>query len=366
VRLAAGGGYGGVVLSAPGGLSQDVLVSALGSGWGIAAASITYRPVGFGSHHWEVIDAAGSRWFVNADELATKRHSLAESLDPAFDRLRASLAAARDLADCGRTFVVAPLPAADGEPLARVNDQFGVAVYPFVEGQSFEWGEFSTPAHRRGVLDLIIAMHTAPATASRRALTDDFSLPHRDELEAAIGGAGQACWADQARPARSAGAAGAAGAPGPAEDCGPYARPVALLLHANAAPIRRLLARYDELAAEGRSQPNRRVLTHGEPHPGNTMATSAGWLLIDWDTVLVAPPERDLWSLDPGDGSVLRRYAEATGVTPLTSMLELHRIRWDLADLAVDVSRFYAPHTGSLDDDKSWQVLCSLVARISG
>ena len=26
------------------------------------------------------------------------------------------------------------------------------------------------------------------------------------------------------------------------------------------------------------------------------------WLLIDWDTALVAPPERDLWDLDPGDG----------------------------------------------------------------
>ncbi|WP_432843998.1 phosphotransferase family protein [Dactylosporangium sp. CA-092794] len=36
------------------------------------------------------------------------------------------------------------------------------------------------------------------------------------------------------------------------------------------------------------------VLTHGEPHPGNTMRTGGGWLLIDWDTALLAAPERDL------------------------------------------------------------------------
>jgi hypothetical protein len=91
------------------------------------------------------------------------------------------------------------------------------------------------------------------------------------------------------------------------------------------------------------------------------MLAAGGWLLIDWDTALVAPPERDLWNLDPGDGSVLGVYANATGVSPLPSMLELYRLRWDLADLAVTVSGFRKPHTGNADDDKSWEILCSLV-----
>ena len=37
------------------------------------------------------------------------------------------------------------------------------------------------------------------------------------------------------------------------------------------------------------------VVTHGEPHPVNVMQTDAGRVLIDWDTVAIAPPERDLW-----------------------------------------------------------------------
>ena len=66
----------------------------------------------------------------------------------------------------------------------------------------------------------------------------------------------------------------------------------------------------------------------------------------------MAPPERDLWSLDPGDGSVLAAYAAATGVTPRPGLLELYRVRWDLADVAIDVSRFRRPHEGTAEDDQ--------------
>jgi aminoglycoside phosphotransferase (APT) family kinase protein len=31
------------------------------------------------------------------------------------------------------------------------------------------------------------------------------------------------------------------------------------------------------------------VITHGEPHPGNIVRTGAGLMLVDWDTVGLAP-----------------------------------------------------------------------------
>ena len=105
-------------------------------------------------------------------------------------------------------------------------------------------------------------------------------------------------------------------------------------------------------------------LTHGEPHPGNTMLTPGGWVLVDWDTVLLAPPERDLWILEPGVGSVIVAYADATRTAPRPSTLELYRIRWDLADIAAYVCRFQADHAGGPDDEKSWDALCSLVERL--
>jgi aminoglycoside phosphotransferase (APT) family kinase protein len=268
-----------------------------------------------------------------------KRVSAGEAMTAGFDRLRASLATAMDLRDCGAAFVLAPVATAGGEPMARVSNGFGVAVYPFVDGQSFGWGEFSSPEHQRDVLGMVAAVHTAPAAARRHALADDFTVPHRDQLEAALeSGRG-------------------------AEDCGPYALPVSRLVREHAAPLRRLLARYDGLVAHVRAEPSRMVLTHGEPHPGNTMRTAEGWLLIDWDTALIAPPERDLWFFASGDGVLLDVYADATGMTPEPALIDLYRLRWDIADIAIDVSRFRRPHPGSPEDDKAWGLLPSLIER---
>ncbi len=304
------------MLTPPDGLPDDALVRVIRDRWGLAVAEVEYRAVGFGSHHWEVVDADGIRWFVTVDELDRRRRSVSEPEDAAFDRLRAALATAKDLRDSGATFVVAPISTRAGEPVVRTDRRFAVALYPYVDGQSYSWDDFSTPAHRRGVRDLIAALHTAPTAASRHARADDLTVPHRDELELAFDHNGDR-W-----------------------EGGPYAKRTSTLFMENAEKIRRLLVRHDDLVTEIRRRPSRMVLTHGEPHPGNTMLTSAGWVLIDWDTLLLAPPERDLWSLDPGDGSIIDAYADATGTTPRPPMLELYRIRWDLTDIAACVSRF--------------------------
>jgi aminoglycoside phosphotransferase (APT) family kinase protein len=313
------------VLTPPEGLPEERLGSALAQEWGIPVNSLVYRPVGFGSHHWELTDTAGYRWFVNVDEPA----------DPA--RLDASLRVAADLHATGHTFVVAPVPALSGAPSVR-SGAFTIAVYPFVEGGSFEWNAFAGPAHRQATLDMIIRLHTAPPIARRHARVDDFAVPHRAEVEAAL---------------RT-----------PGDDCGPYAVAAADLLAEHRRQLRRVLARYDELVLESRSEPVRAVLTHGEPHSGNTMRTPMGWRLIDWDTVLVSPPERDLWLIEPGDGSIFTAYAEATGVLVRPSTIMLFQLRWALADIAVEVRRFRRPHTGTQDDAEGWEILRSVVTSI--
>lgn len=326
------------MLCPPDGLIRETLTAALAGKWGLTAVSVDYRPVGFGSHHWEVTTGDGGRWFLTVDELETRRHGRDEPLDQAFARLRASLDAVTALREHGCAFAVAPVATRDGEPLARVDGRFAATLHPFVDGESFEWGDFPTDEHRLGTLDMIVSVHTAPHAVRRHAPADDLTVAHRDALEDALRGV-------------------------PVADCGPYAARAADLLATHRGPVRRMLDRYDELVAESRTLRSRSVLTHGEPHPGNTMRTADGWLLIDWETARVAAPERDLWNLDPGDGSVLRGYADATGVTPEPTMLELYRIQWDLKDLAVDVARFRRPHTGDADDGKSWRILHALVSR---
>jgi spectinomycin phosphotransferase/16S rRNA (guanine(1405)-N(7))-methyltransferase len=288
------------VLHPPHGFTDEDLVATLARHWHVRAESVTYRPVGFGSHHWEV--AAETRWFATVDE------------PPDFACLRGAFSSA-----VGIPFAIAPVPTRDGEPLAR-SGRFAVTLYPFVEGESFEYGPFRDTEHHRAALDMVVEVHRTPP---RHAFADDFAMPDLP----AIG------------------------------DEGPYSRRAAELLTQHAPAVERLRARHAELVA--RIDPARAVLTHGEPHAGNTMLTSEGWRLIDWETARVAPPERDLWHIATPE--ILAAYEEVTGVRPLPEMLELYRVQWDLSDLLELARRFSIPHTGTPNDDKSWEMLHHLV-----
>jgi hypothetical protein len=88
------------------------------------------------------------------------------------------------------------------------------------------------------------------------------------------------------------------------------------------------------------------------------------WEVVDADGVRRFLTVDDLWMLDRGDGCIIGAYADATGTTPRPSLLELYRLRWDLADIAVYVGRFQRGHSGNQDDEKSWDDLCSLMRRL--
>jgi spectinomycin phosphotransferase len=89
------------------------------------------------------------------------------------------------------------------------------------------------------------------------------------------------------------------------------------------------------------------------------MLTSTGPMLIDWDTTMIAPPERDLWMLEPGDGTVVNTYAKVTGTPVLSSMLDLYRLRWDLTEVALYTALFRHPHADDANTRESWEDLSS-------
>jgi spectinomycin phosphotransferase len=316
------------VLSRPAGLSDAALQQALAVHWNVDASELQYRPVGFGSHHWDAREEAGVSWFVTVDEVGG---------DPL--PLRAALSTAVALRAAGCAFVVSPVPTATGEPLALVGD-FAVALYSHIEGTHFAGGEFATEDHRRAVLDLVVALHRLPLTAAPAAREDDLAIPCRADLEAAL--AGRAAAGD-----------------------GPYTRELAALVDRQGAVVHAALAHYDSLVARVDGGERRRVISHGEPHAANTIATAGGLVLVDWDTVLLAPPERDLWSLDAGDGRILQAYADATGSEPSADALALYGLGWALHDIAVYTRRLRRTHEGNDDDEKSWRGLRATVALLA-
>jgi spectinomycin phosphotransferase len=164
-------------------------------------------------------------------------------------------------------------------------------------------------------------------------MEDDFAIPHRDDLLSSLADLSFA-WTE-----------------------GPYGEPARQLIDHHAAWLDDRSSRYDSLVHTAAGQPERMVLTHGEPHAANTINTDSGLVLIDWDTAMVAPPERDLWSLAVEDPGCLHHYRSKSGMTPLPDLLELYWLRWDLTEVSLYVAVFRAPHAGTADTRVAWDGL---------
>ncbi|MHB1434367.1 MAG: phosphotransferase family protein, partial [Streptosporangiaceae bacterium] len=149
---------------------------------------------------------------------------------------------------------------------------------------------------------------------------------------------------------------------------GPYAERARALVSAHADGLLAAADRFRELAATVASRHDQ-VITHGEPHSGNLIRGPAGLLLIDWDTVGLALPERDLWWLVRGsvraDGAAAR-YQALTGRTISEPAIAMYRLRWDLDDVCLFLAEFRGPHDRNQDTEIAFAGLVSGVRALAG
>ncbi|MEH1016368.1 phosphotransferase [Micromonospora sp. CPCC 206060] len=317
----------------PAGLAETDLFVALDEGWAIRVRSAEYLPVGAGGYHWSVVDGAGTAWFVTVDDLGAGE----AGRNGAFDRLDRAFRTALALhADAGLDCVVAPVPTRTGAVVRRLTDRYALSVAPMVAGTAGRFGPHR-PGDRAEVVDLLARLHRATPVVAATAPRLDLVLPGWERLHGAL--------ADLDREWTG----------------GPYAEPARKLLAGRAGYVARLLADFDRLVDRVRRTGVDWVVTHGEPHPGNLMRTPHGLRLIDWETVRIAPPERDLWMLTPafdrlaggapvGDvDDLLARYTRATGRTVTADGFALWALWWELADIAVYVDELHRPHGTGAD-----------------
>jgi spectinomycin phosphotransferase len=321
----------------PGHIDQRELARILHEQWGLAPGRLRHLPVGFGDHHWELTDAAGGRWFITVAELAGGWRGTGPAAG--YADLQASMETVTALGRAGLEFAVEPVPTAGGQALASLGDRNAVTVFPYIDGASGDFGGELPERDRLALIGILARLHGATGLAGRTALARGPSPASRPALEAALGELGQP-WSG-----------------------GPYSEPARQLLARHAARLGRALARLDELArAAAGGGPA--VITHGEPHPGNIMRSGGRLLLIDWDTVGLAPPERDLWMV-AGDGtSAAGHYTELTGRRVCGAAMDLYRLRWSLDDIALFVNDFRDPHGQDEDTGLAWAGLTEEMGNI--
>ena len=337
----------------PAGITERDVARALADGWGLSASTLRYAPVGGGSYHWVVTADQGDQWFVTVDDLDDKGW-LGRTRPAVFAGLRTAMDAAMALRDqAALAFVVAPVPALDGQAVRPLGDRHAVAVFPFLPGTPGRGDEGWPAADRAELVAMLAALHRAepPAVPLRRP---GFGLSWRDDLETALRELGRP-WTG-----------------------GPFAEPARELLAGAAGPVRRGLDALDRWAS-GPAAAASPVITHGEPHPGNVIRMPADVaclpadagpargriMLIDWDTVALAPPERDLWMVATATGDELRRYTELTGRPVDAAALELYRLRWALDDLSYFVRDLRVPHRRTPGTEHVWQSLQTTIAQLT-
>jgi spectinomycin phosphotransferase len=324
------------VLTEPEDLDRGELQAMLERHWGLRDPQLEHLPVGFGSHHWRAVDSGGGPRFVTIDDLKASFQGDPDT-DAVFDALdRAYRTASWLHGEAALEFVVAPLHDGDGILIRRLSERYAVTVSPFVVGKPSAWGPYESADDRRDMGRVLGRLHAAteyvPADLPRR---DHLAVPARAALLEAL--------EDHERP----------------WDTGPYPEPVRRLLQAATGDLERLLQEYDDLAAQVRESSEPWVVTHGEPHRANVIRDPQGGVrLVDWDTTLVAPRERDLRHVLDEDLTGWDDYVAAAGRTSLSRQaVELYSRWWDLADVTTFVDLFRREHGRTEDTAKSWEVL---------
>jgi len=309
----------------PAGLVAERLGAALGEGWRLHAAAMRYVPEGGGSYHWKLTDQHGGLHFVTVDDLDHKDW-IGGDRGVVLDGLRRALNTAAALRDeAGLEFVVAAVAARDGELLRRVDDRYTVSVFPFLAGRSYPFGRYPDARLRGQALEMIAALRRSTGAVQDRAPRHVPSYGSRDDLAA--------FFLDPDHPWGG----------------GPYSESARQLLITRIADIAELAAGFDHLVDSTAPARARPVITHGEPHPGNLMSVGGRLMLIDWDTVAMAPPERDVSLLATARNHDADRYQRITGRELDPAVITLYRLRWYLDDLASAVGLLRNRHEDTAD-----------------
>ena len=301
---------------APAELTEVEVLALVRAAWNGGATAAEHLAVGFGAHHWRVDVDGGPSLFATYDRFG-KRHSL--------DSLTAAYAGAMHMAENGLEFVLAPLRTLAG----------GVLV-PVAAGAL----SCSLWVDCRVVGDgAVVDADVAAANIADLA-----------RLHAADPPAGVLSWSPVAGPDVADRLADMVAIAWPT---GPYGEPTRRSIAGRLTAIEEWSGRYLALAEVAADR--RWVITHGETHTRNQVMTPDGIRFVDWESLKLAPRERDLSTLVQA-GYGVRVHADR-------AMVELFDLEWRLAEIAEYADWFAAPHTGTADDRIAYEGLLEQLDR---
>lgn len=293
-----------------------VVLAAVRTHWRATADAVEHLPVGFGAHHWRASDRGLALAFVTLDHYAA-RHT-PQSLEAAYAGA-SQLSFAAD-------FVVAPMPTGDGSftvPSGEDPPASALSVTHWVHGERAGDGPVRDRAEAEAML---LRLHRVAPPARLPRWSPVVPVHFADKLSEQLAEA----WTT-----------------------GPYSERGRSALRKHLDSIRAWTSAYHLLADQALDRPW--VATHGEPHTRNQMLTLSGHrVLVDWESLRLAPAERDLrWLVADGHGDLVPSDPE---------MVAMFDLEWRLDEVAQYASWFAAPHAGTDSDQVAFTGLLHALA----
>ena len=271
-------------------VSDQQVLALVQQSWDEDAISAEHLPVGFGAWHWRVSAPSGPGPFLTLDPPIW--HS-GETIERAY--------ASAGLLSAELEFVHAPLRTASGTCCVPVGDGWLSATL-WIEGT--EPASFTPEA-----AGLVRRLHTVEPPAGAPVWEPRVADGLVDELRDWVG----TPW-----------------------DGGPLGDAARVGVRGRLADLDRGLRTYLDLTE--RRDPSTYVATHGEPDVHNQLATADGrLLLVDWETLCLAPAERDL----------LGQVGDHIAGDP--ALLALFRLEWALGEVRSYSDWLRGPHCDDAD-----------------
>ncbi len=311
---------------------KDVsIVACLQNEYGLSIAEITFLPLGadLGTAVYRAIADDETLYFVKL-----RRGDFNE----------ASVTVPKFLSDLGIKQIISSLPTQTGRLWASLAP-YKVILYPFVAGRN--GFEVNLSDQQRVEFGAVLKkFHTAdiPAVLTNCVPRETFSPRWRKTVRLFLTRIEKESFAD------------------------PVAAELAVFLRTKRDETLALVTRAEQLAAALRAQTPEFILCHGDIHAWNLLLDANGVLyIIDWDTLIFAPKERDLMFVGSGlggNGHTLQEeetlFYQGYGDTQVNLIaLAYYRYERIIEDIAVICEQIFLSDTGGEDRIQALGVLQS-------
>ena len=244
-------------------LKDEEIIACLRNAYGLDIATVSFLPLGadFNTAVYRVITTDGADHFL---KLRSGKF------------LEASVSVPKYLADLGIKQVIPTLTTKTGQLSTSLGD-FKAILYPYVEGRKGveaklsdqQWAQFGVAIKKLHSTDI-------PASITKDVPRETFSSKWRETVKAFLVRIESEVFEE------------------------PVAVKMALFLQSKSSEILKLVERAEELAFTIQKQPLDYVLCHADMHGWNLIIDKEALYIVDWDTLIFAPVERDLMFIGAG------------------------------------------------------------------